>query len=64
MLIYNNKPYVCIFFNIYVIITDQQVRWCTTVNRFLVVYPGQRLKWLKIYHSARRKPEVRAKGVH
>lgn len=34
------------------------------VDRFLVVYPEQRLKQLKIYHRARRKPEAHAKSVH
>lgn len=35
-----------------------------TVNGFLVVYPGQRLKRSKIYHRARRKPDARANGAH
>lgn len=35
----------------------------TKVDRFLVVYPGQRLKRLKIYHRVRRKPEANAKGA-
>jgi len=35
----------------------------TTVDRFLIVYPGQRLKRLKIYHRVRRKPEANAKGA-